>query len=86
MFNLKENLSHPLRSMLAEGETILREQREALTADMEARGKVLAADMEARGKVLSEAALARFSKIMLISAGMITLGLLAVAAALIFGH
>ena len=75
MFNIKEDLSGVARNTLTDADVILTHQREALMADV-----------ETKARQLSDEALTRFGKIMLLSAGMVTVGLLAVAAALIFGR
>lgn len=74
MFNLKEDLSGVARNTLTDADVILTQQRQALMADV-----------ETKGRQLSQEALARFGKIMIVCAAMVTAGLFAVAAALIFG-
>lgn len=74
MFNLKEDLSTVGRNLLADGNALIKQQREDLLVDV-----------ENRARTLSDEALTRFGKIMILSAGMVTVGLLAVAAALVFG-
>ena len=75
MFNIKEDLSGVAHNALSEADVMLTQQRNALMADV-----------EVKGRELSEAALARFGKIMILCSAMVTAGLLAVAAALIFGR
>jgi hypothetical protein len=73
MFNLKEDLSVVARNVLSDGNAMLREQREALTADI-----------EVKARALSDVALTRFGKVIILAASLVTAGLFAVAAALIF--
>lgn len=75
MFNIKEDLSVVARNVLVDGNAMIKEHREALTSDV-----------ELKARALSDVALKRFGQIMMISAGMVTTGLLAVAAALIWAR
>ncbi len=74
MFNLENPLVSPLRTLITESSEILKEHREALVGDMEAKCKSLTDD-----------AINRLSRTMLIAAAVLASGLFAVAVGLIVG-
>ena len=74
MFNHENPLASPLRTLITEGSEIVKEHREALVADMEARCKTLTDD-----------GINRLSRTVLIGASLLASGLFAVAAGLLFG-
>lgn len=73
MFNLPQTLTESFRPLIAESSALIKEHRETLVADF-----------DAASQLLLEAVVRRLCKVLLISSGLITGGLLVLAGAVIF--